>query len=395
MEDLKLLLAELLEPGKLLSFTLSSPVGKGPDTCLKVTGRPVVIRGATVIQLERIQGTNATHVNLSSSDAAAQIVNLLAGEFRQAHIRATDGETHIRIGKDGRPAISRKRISAPAIPPAPQAHDRRKVHLIPEGVPCPFLHRLGVMTERGSVIAAQRDKFRQVNRFLDIVAGVVDELDMPARNVVDFGCGKAYLTFAIHHYLTNIRGLAASVVGIDRRPDVIITCQEVAEEIGAERIQFEVGDIESAAGSKTADMVVALHACDTATDAALARAVQMDARVILAAPCCQHELNRQLENPALRLMLKHGIIRETLTGLVTDSLRSALLEAHGYRTALVEFVDPVHTPKNILLRAVRRDKSTNRESALREYESLRDFWHVRPALERLLAEWPPATIMAE
>jgi SAM-dependent methyltransferase len=351
-----------------------------------MVGRRIAIRGAEMLQIEQFVGAKTTHLNVPMPEAAGRISSLLGSQFRQAHIRAADADIHIHIQTDGQPSISRKRCAPSPIPVAPAAHDRQKAHLIPEGVPCAFLHRLGVMTADGRVIADQRDKFRQINRFLDIVASVdVGAENRPLR-IVDFGCGKAYLTFALHHYYTAIRGRAVEITGVDRKPDVIETDRAAAEGIGAEGLRFEVGDIRTGAADVRAEMVVALHACDTATDDALARAVAMNARVILAAPCCQHELNRQLRSEPLSGMLRHGIIRERLTGLVTDSLRASLLESLGYKTSLIEFIDSAHTPKNILLRAVRPDNAPGRNAeARREYETLRDFWHVAPTLEKLLA----------
>jgi SAM-dependent methyltransferase len=387
MEDLLAELQRLFENGGITSLALGSPTTKGPDSCRKIAGRSVTIRGVEMLQLEQFVGTQTTHLNLPMSEAAARIASLLVSQFRQAHIRATDSEVHILVHKNGQPTISRKKRASSAVPVVSASHDRQKAHLIPEGVPCPFLHLLGVMTAEGRVIADQRDKFRQINRFLDIVAsmdlanGGADPL-----RIVDFGCGKAYLTFALHHYFTAIRKQPVDMVGVDLKPDVIVTDSRVAEEICAVGLRFEVGDILTGAAGEAADMVVALHACDTATDAALSRAVSMNARVILAAPCCQHELSKQLQSEPLSGMLKHGIIRERLTGIVTDSLRAAMLESLGYQTALIEFIDPVHTPKNILLRAVRTESAPGRiAAARREYETLRDFWHVSPALEKLVA----------
>lgn len=387
MEDLRTALQRIFESGTVASVTLSSPTAKGSDSCRKVVGRRIAIRGVEMLQLEQFVGSKTTHLNVPLSEAVGRISALLGSQFRQANLRTADSDIHILVHKDGRPTISRKSRESGTIPLAPAAHDRQKARLLPEGVPCPFLHRLGVMTADGRVIADQRDKFRQINRFLDIVASIdIGASDDEPLRIIDFGCGKAYLTFALHYYYTAIRGRAVEIVGVDRKPDVIETDRRVAERIGAEGLRFEVGDIRTGAADGRADMVVALHACDTATDDALARAVAMNARIILAAPCCQHELNKQLQSEPLSGMLRHGIIRERLTGLVTDSLRAALLESLGYRTTLIEFVDSAHTPKNILLRAVRTDNAPGRNAAARrEYETLRDFWHAAPALERLLA----------
>jgi hypothetical protein len=385
MDELGPLLSDLLSPENFISIVLSSPAKRGADSFRKVVGRPIVIKGRPRIQLEYFRGDKTTHSNLSPAEAATEVRSLLAADFKQAHVRTHSEEVHVLVRKDGTRTVSRKRAGTSV--PVARPHDRKKEHVLPEGVPNPFLQRLGVMTEDGRVIASQRDKFQQVNRFLDMVADATANLQFESPlQIVDFGCGKAYLTFAVHHYFTTVRGLSVEMRGVDRKPDVIETCCRVAEEVGAEGLRFEVGGIESGGSTETADIVIALHACDTATDYALSRAVSMGAKVILAAPCCQHELHKQIDNPALAAMLSHGIIREKLTGLVTDSLRAALLRAYGYKVTLLEFVDASHTPKNILLRAVRTDLSpAQRQSALQEYRALREFWHVRPKLESLLS----------
>jgi SAM-dependent methyltransferase len=240
--------------------------------------------------------------------------------------------------------------------------------------------RLGLMSEAGTVIAARYDKFRQINRFLEMVADVVEvfEAGQPLR-VVDFGCGKAYLTFALYHYLREIRGFDAAITGVDLKQEVVANVNKIARELNYTGLTFVVGDIQSYARLEGVDMVVALHACDTATDDALAKAVAWDVRVILAAPCCQHELFKQIDNPLMRPMLKYGIVRERLAALITDCLRAGALETAGYAVQMLEFIETEHTPKNILIRAVKRaGRPADAERTAEEYRAFRDFWHVTP-----------------
>ncbi len=400
MDRVHELLEEGFKTGEVLSFVVSGPISHGPrdlEACRKITGKSIALRGRAAYQFERFCGTKTTHKNLLPADAARELARLLGTEFRQAHVHTSTADVQISIGKDGEASISRKARTVADTPaqllnplqhplqPAP--HNRTRQYIIPEDRPCEFLHRLGVMTAEGRVIAARRDKFRQVNRFLEMVADVADEMEAegPLR-VVDFGCGKSYLTFALYHYFHVLRNREVEIVGLDLKADIIDACSWIAVDIGFEGLKFEVGDVRTAAVGDRADMVVALHACDTATDDALARAVGLNAKIILAAPCCQHELFKQLDNDTLRPMLKHGIVRERLTGLVTDSLRAALLEARGYTVRMLEFIDAEHTPKNVMIRAVRNKSipASRLRAAQRDYETLRDFWKVHPSIERLL-----------
>jgi SAM-dependent methyltransferase len=247
----------------------------------------------------------------------------------------------------------------------------------------PFLVELGVMSADGRVRKSRYDKFRQVNRFLELVDDGVPSLPSEGTlRVVDFGCGKSYLTFAIHHLLTHVRGREVEIVGLDLKDGVIEACSSLAARSGARGLRFQQGDIAGFDAQENVDLVVSLHACDTATDEALAQAVRWQAAVILAVPCCQKEAYRQLENGLLEPLLRHGLAKERFASLVTDTLRAQLLELAGYRAQLVEFVPLEHTTKNVLIRAVRGAPAG--APARRAYEELRDALGLDPALERLL-----------
>jgi SAM-dependent methyltransferase len=248
----------------------------------------------------------------------------------------------------------------------------------------PFLVELGVMTASGQVRKSRNDKFRQVNRFVELVNDVVPSLPSQGTlRVVDFGCGKSYLTFALHHLLTEVHGREVEIVGLDLKPDVIEACAALAERSGADGLRFELGEIAGFEAETAVDLVVSLHACDTATDEALAQAVRWNVHAILAVPCCQKEAYRQIRSDLLAPLLRHGLAKERLAALLTDTLRAQLLELAGYRTQLVEFVALEHTPKNVLIRAVRGRRPG--EGARRAYEDLRDSFGLEPTLERLLA----------
>lgn len=349
----------------------------------RVEGRIVQVKGQRMVQFSYVYPNRVTHRNMTQEDSAIHFQDLLEEQFRQAEMHTTDAEYTILINRKKQAAITRRPTKRAA--PVQLTHDRPKEHILSEGTPYDFLVRLGVMTAEGKVIAAKFDKFRQVNRFLEMVRDVAEELEKGRPiQIVDFGCGKSYLTFALYHYLRTTLGLDARILGLDLKADVIADCQQIATDLKYEHLTFQVGDIQSSKDISQADMVVCLHACDTATDDALARAVQWNTKVILAVPCCQKELFRQVQNETLRPMLKHGIVKERLASLITDSARAQLLETVGYSVQMLEFIETEHTPKNILIRAVRRPNPKKQEAAQAEYARLRDFWQIAPSLEQQL-----------
>jgi SAM-dependent methyltransferase len=378
--------------------------------------RRIAVAGETRYQLETIKGTKAFHENLDAEGLARALESLVGARFARAEFSAERETISVLSNRRGElSAIRKPAKGAGRDLPAESAdraaasegeatHNRAKRYILPEGTPVPFLVDLGVMTGDGKVVKAKYDKFRQVNRFLEFIEDVADDLvaatgkdaaGKPAREltVVDFGCGKSYLTFAIYHYLSAVRGFPVRIVGLDLKEDVIERCSALAVKYGYRGLEFAVGDIAGFRGLGRADMVVTLHACDTATDAALAQAVRWDASVILSVPCCQHELNgalsdAALESPAkdaLKSAFRYGVVRERIAALLTDAMRAELLSSAGYRAQILEFIDMSHTPKNLLIRAVRqRDASPARESANRDYRAIRDFLGTAPVLETLL-----------
>jgi SAM-dependent methyltransferase len=373
MPETDTLLRDMFEGLSLRRAVLSKPRSRGLPA--KVTVDPVELRGETAYRFTTHLGDRATHENLPADGARERLGTLLA-DYGQALLQTPDADWQV-LGD----TVLRRPPSRAAVP---QAHDRKKQYLLEEGTPVPFLVELGVMTPDGKVRKSRYDKFRQVNRFLELVDDVVPSLRPEGTlRVVDFGCGKSYLTFAIHHLLTVLRGREVELVGLDLKEDVIAACSAFAERSGAAGLRFERGDIASFDAGKEVDLVVSLHACDTATDEALAQAVRWEADAILAVPCCQKEAYRQLENSLLAPLLRHGLAKERFAALVTDVLRAQLLELAGYRAQLVELVALEHTAKNVLIRAVRGKPAS--ADARRAYEELRDSLGLAPALERLLA----------
>ena len=288
------------------------------------------------------------------------------------------------VSKKGKVTYRKKRTQD--APKAETEHNRRKKYLLEEGEMIPPLVDMGVFTAEGKVVASMYDKFRQINRFIEVVDDCVRPLGARQLNVIDFGCGKSYLTFVLYFYLTKKRGLKVRMVGLDLKEDVIEKCSRTAERYGYEGLRFELGDINGYQAPFDVDMVVSLHACDTATDFALYNAVEWGAKLIFSVPCCQHELNGQMESDAFSLMTRYGIIKERFAALATDAVRADLLEYCGYKTQVLEFVDLSHTPKNLLIRAVKKkgENRKHKEKMLGEVERMMEEYHLSPTLYRLL-----------
>lgn len=371
----------------LEQMIFSNPVNK--DGLLRVRVRPVMLRGMLLFQAEALKGNQAFHRNLSAEELKDYGRDLLNGQFRQAEIRSGLGSGTVLVGKKGTMTVRIRRkiqadtsVAAKRTDSADLVHNRQKHYVLKEGVPVPFLVDLGVMTPEGKVIRARYDKFRQINRFLEFIEDILPRLHKDRENVViDFGCGKSYLTFAMYHYLCRLKGYPVRVIGLDLKKDVIERCNLLAQKYGYEQLTFLHGDIADYEGVRQVDMVVTLHACDTATDYALARAVEWGAQVILSVPCCQHELNRQMNSELLRPILGYGVIRERIAALCTDALRAQLLESVGYRTQILEFIDMEHTPKNLLIRAIKEGKPKENQEELRR---ILEFLEVRPTFAELL-----------
>ena len=260
-------------------------------------------------------------------------------------------------------------------------HNRQKNHILSEGTPIPPLVDMGVVTKEGKVAAPMQHKYRQINRFLEMIDDTLE--DITEMSVIDFGCGKSYLTFVLYYFLTEVKGIKTEMTGLDLKADVITNCQQVADKYGYKGLQFVQGDIGSHGGK--ADMVISLHACDTATDYALYHALKMNAKMIFAAPCCQHELKPQIKNEELNLFSRYGTVKERVAALMTDSIRANLVAAQGYKTQLMEFVDLAHTPKNLLIRAVKTKMPHKAKLMyLQEVEELCRAFNLSPTLYNLL-----------
>ncbi|MGF7048345.1 SAM-dependent methyltransferase [Paenibacillus sp. DS2015] len=387
MESLRRLLQQIVQESSLITATLSQLRKRDDDSYHKVLIKPVELKKTLYYQFAYYYSNKVVHKNLSAEEAEGTMIELFEQTFRQGMICTPEADYQILISKKFKVSILTKSASKSEVD---LAHNRKKQYVLEEGQPIPFLVELGIMNEQGKVLARKYDKFKQINRFLEMVEDVLPSLpEGRPLTIVDFGCGKSYLTFAVYHYLAIQERRELNIVGLDLKADVIEHCNNLAQKLAYNNLKFLVGDIADYDELEQVDMVITLHACDTATDAALEKAVRWDASVILSVPCCQHELFNQVQNPALNPLLSHGILKERFASLATDGVRAKLLDLMGYRTQLLEFIDMEHTPKNILIRAV-KGESGEREQLWKEYTEFRDFLKISPYLERVCADLLPS-----
>lgn len=392
MEEISKMLTEILN-GDFIRAVISSPRKK--EGILKVKVRPVEKKGKLLFQLESFTKTQAFHENLEA-DAARERIKKYMEEFQQMQAETVKETWTVLVSKKGKVTVKRRK-QKDAVQQADRSHNRKKQYILQEGIPVPFLKDLGVMTDDGKIARTKTDKFRQINRFLEFIEDILPGLDKGRElTILDFGCGKSYLTFAMYYYLHELKGYDIRIIGLDLKEEVIAHCRKLVEKYGYKKLDFLVGDIADYNGVERVDMVVTLHACDTATDYALSKAVGWNAQVILSVPCCQHEVNIQITEKirresregdaliSLSPVLDYGLLRERFSALVTDGLRAKYLEGMGYETQVLEFIDMEHTPKNILLRAVKKNKQN--EKVLEETKKCQEFLGVSPTLGRLLTD---------
>lgn len=357
----------------------------------KIKIRPVLIKGQLLFQVEEFTEKQVFHHNFERDEAGAYIRGKM-DEYKQLQAVGRGIKVDVLSGKTGNLTIKSKieEVSPCGEKEAEKekqalSHNRKKEYILPSDKPVPFLVDLGVQTKEGKVVKAKYDKFRQINRFLEFIRDILPQLPRDRRiSVLDFGCGKSYLTFAMYYYLKVMNGLDVEIIGLDLKEEVIEKCNALKEQYGYDDLQFLVGDISQYEGKTEVDMVVTLHACDTATDYALAKAVKWNAQVILSVPCCQHELNRQIACQTLQPVLKHGLLKERMSAVLTDGIRAALLERAGYEVQVLEFIDMEHTPKNILLRCVKNGRMRPKKDE--NVEEMLAFLNAVPTLQKLLEE---------
>lgn len=388
MSDLQSLFTDCLNE-TLIRVILSNPSSK--DGVIKICARPMLKNKSLLFQIEEYTKTQVFHKNLTAGDAGSYLTGKLSSDtssqtasFKNALVETQSFTANVLVSKKGTLTIKKKMNASAKQPKISLSHNRKKKYILEEGIPVPFLIDLGVMTQNGNIVNAHYDKFRQINRFLEYIEDILPSLPTGRElRILDFGCGKSYLTFAIYYYLKVLKGYPVRITGLDLKEDVIRRCNELAVKYGYDKLEFLCGDIAYYDGCSQVDMVVTLHACDTATDYALAKAVGWGAKVILSVPCCQHELNKQMKNDLLSPVLHYGILKERIAALMTDGLRAQILEANGYRTQILEFIDMAHTPKNLLIRAVYNGHCADNKAQINELLAAFD---VNPTLYRLLCK---------
>ena len=388
MSDLQSLFTDCLNE-TLIRVILSNPSSK--DGVIKICARPMLKNKSLLFQIEEYTKTQVFHKNLTAGDAGSYLTGKLSSDtssqtasFKNALVETQSFTANVLVSKKGTITIKKKMNTSAKQPKIFLSHNRKKKYILEEGIPVPFLIDLGVMTQNGNIVNTHYDKFRQINRFLEYIEDILPSLPTGRElRILDFGCGKSYLTFAIYYYLKVLKGYPVRITGLDLKEDVIRHCNELAVKYGYDKLEFLCGDIAYYDGCSQVDMVVTLHACDTATDYALAKAVGWGAKVILSVPCCQHELNKQMKNDLLSPVLHYGILKERMAALMTDGLRAQILEANGYRTQILEFIDMAHTPKNLLIRAVYNGHCADNKAQINDLLAAFD---VNPTLYRLLCK---------
>ena len=365
---------------------------KGDYEYTKIIIKPLIIKNNFVYQFEQFKNNKAYHSNLTVEESIQKISTIIEN-FYQYVVFTTEADIQIIRGKKDfnmKSTCNQKEICS-------LEHNKVKKYILEEGTPIPFLIRLGIMGEDGKVFKKSYDKFRQINKYLEFIDETIKELKNKKYidthiKAVDFGCGKSYLTFALHYYLKNIQNMTFEVIGLDLKKDVIEHCNQIAKDLNMENIEFLTGDIKDFNKLKNVDLIFSLHACNNATDYSLLKGLELDAKAILAVPCCQHEFNQKIsqnkkseffafENP----IGKHGILLEKFASLATDALRAQVLELCGYKTQVMEFIDMEHTPKNILIRGIKENPNKNiLEKKLQEYEIYKKFLGIEPLLDTLL-----------
>lgn len=389
----------------------------------KTVVQKIVLQGKMMYQIERFTDKQAFHENVEICTLEQVIFDYFPSIYMQMNIFGKEGQwdykvtkkgkllsnVHLKHGSAAKEDVAEnvsgtllnanlknsvlekdsfkngKRITLEGTPLP--SHNRKKNYLLKEGTVIPPLVDLGIFTKEGKVVRTMYDKYKQINRFLELVEDVVKDYPNEDMHIIDFGCGKSYLTFILYYYLVELKGYHVHMTGLDLKEDVIRKCNETAKKYGYENLRFEVGDVNGYQTDEKIDMVVTLHACDTATDYALYNAIQWGVGIILSVPCCQHELNAQVYSEDLSLLAKYGIVKERMSALMTDAIRANMLEYCGYKTQLLEFIDIAHSPKNILIRAVKGNVSkAKRDKAKDEVEKLCEEFHVEQTLAKLMLQ---------
>lgn len=382
MTELKQYLETMLK-ASLQKIIISNPFSKSEGY------KKIIIENkGKSYQVAKYTDKQVFHENITQEELFERTSDLAKNKYKQINGMSATEEHIILVSKKGNCTYKVKKTATDTVKLAAkqQGHNRQKNYILKEGMNIAPLVDMGVFTKDGKVVNAMYDKYKQINRFIEIIDDEVSNLKVEELNVIDFGCGKSYLTFVVYYYLTEVMNLKVNMIGLDLKEDVIKKCNQAAEKYNYTNLKFEVGDVNGFKAPFDVDMVITLHACDTATDFALYNAIQWKANMIFSVPCCQHELNKQIKPEELSILSRYGIIKERFSALATDAIRGNLLEYCGYKTQLLEFIDFEHTPKNILIRAVRRPIMPKqvKENMLGEVRAMMKEFSFEPTLYKLL-----------
>lgn len=381
MEDLIKSIKEILKD-EIIKIVISNKVNKGYKYD-KVVIQLKESKKRTFYQAEFFTDKQVFHENIEVDLLEEKLIGIIYNNYKQVNGWSKEFSYDLKISKKGKVHLGKKKEKN--IVSINKSHNKEKNYILKEGMIIEPLIDLGIFTKDGKVINSKYDKYKQINRFIEIVDDEIKKNNYEELTILDFGCGKSYLTFILYYYFVNIKNINVKIIGLDLKEDVIKKCNEIAKRYKYDNLSFQLGDINGYKYNNKVDMVITLHACDTATDYALYNAIKWNTKMIFSVPCCQHELNGQMKSENLSILTKYGIVKERIAALMTDSIRANLLEAAGYKTQLLEFIDIAHSPKNILIRASKANISKEkRDKSLQEVNNLIKEFNFDPTLYKLL-----------
>lgn len=382
MEDLIKSIKEIVNE-EIIKIVISNKINKDFAYNKINIEQKINNKGKKYYQIEKFTDKQVFHENIEVKNLEKELIKLVNNNYKQLSAWSNDTTFDLKISKKGKVFLGKRKGDNKNI--VNKNHNKEKNYILKEGMIIEPLIDLGVFTKEGKVINSKYDKYKQINRFIEIIDDEIKKNDYKELTILDFGCGKSYLTFVLYYYFVEIKNIKVKMIGLDLKEDVINKCNEIAKRYKYDNLHFELGDINGYKYENNVDMVITLHACDTATDYALYNAVKWNAKMIFSVPCCQHEFNAQIKTESLSIFSKYGIIQERVSALMTDAVRGNLLEAAGYKTQLLEFIDIAHSPKNILIRASKGKISLEKkEKALKEVDSLIKEFNFNPTLLNLL-----------
>lgn len=381
MEELKRMLEEVFK-NEIIKIVISNKVKKD-EKYNKIAINLKENNKNKFYQIEKFTDKQVFHENIKINEISDKVSELIFGNYKQMTAWSNNEIFDLKISKKGKIFLGKKKNDNSKI--VAKGHNKEKNYILKEGMIIEPLIDLGVFTKEGKVVNSKYDKYKQINRFIEIIDDEIKKNDYKELTILDFGCGKSYLTFVLYYYFVKIKNINVKMIGLDLKEDVIKKCNDIAKRYNYENLHFELGDINGFKYNNKVDMVITLHACDTATDYALYNAIKWNSKMIFSVPCCQHEFNSQMKANELSILTKYGIVQERVAALMTDSVRANLLECVGYKTQLLEFIDIAHSPKNILIRASKNNISKEKKKkSLNEVNNLIRTFNFNPTLYNLL-----------